>query len=224
MNNSINDTMEKGIIYKAVNLKTNEVYIGATTKSIEERKIDHKQKAEKKVGSYFQEAIQTYGMDSFIWEQIDTASSNDELAKKEIQYIEEFDAVSNGYNSDKGGGFKKTVYQFNIETGDLIDYYEDLSSAANAVNATKTSISNACLNYNKTCKGYVWSYSSTLELSSTLDLRKKTVNQISLDGNFIACYESASEASRQTGISKTCISRCCREDRTSTHGFIFEYN
>lgn len=212
------------IIYKATNTITNKVYIGATTKSINERKLDHLQKSEKKVGSYFQEAIQTYGMDSFIWEQIDTASSNDELAKKEVQYIEEFDTILNGYNSDKGGGFKKTVYQFNIETGDLIDYYKDLSSAANAVNATKTGISNACLNYNKTCKGYVWSYSSTFELSSTLDLRKKIVTQFSLDGNFIAYYESASEASRKTGISKTCITRCCRKERQNSGGSLWEYS
>lgn len=212
------------IIYKATNTINNKVYIGATTKSIDERKLDHLQKSKKKVGSYFQEAILTFGMDSFIWEQIDTASSIDELAKKEIQYIEEFDTISNGYNSDKGGGFKKTVYQFNIETRDLINYYEDLSSAANAVNAAKTSISNACLHYNKTCKGYIWSYSSKPDINVSNDFRKKTVNQISLNGDLIACYESASDASRKTGISKTCITRCCRKERQQSSGFIWEYS
>ena len=49
--------MKYSIIYKAVNTITDEVYIGATTKSIEERKQDHIQKANKKVGGYFQEAI-----------------------------------------------------------------------------------------------------------------------------------------------------------------------
>ena len=72
------------IIYKATNTITNQVYIGVTTKSIEERKNDHIQKSEKKVGSYFQEALQTYGIDAFTWEQIDIVQSGDELAKKEV--------------------------------------------------------------------------------------------------------------------------------------------
>ncbi|MGV1011355.1 MAG: NUMOD1 domain-containing DNA-binding protein [Flavobacterium sp.] len=211
-------------IYKATNRTTNQCYVGATTKSIKERRQDHFHKSETNNGYKFQNAISTYGKEVFVWEQIDTAKSIDELAKKEIQYIEEFDTISNGYNSDKGGGFKKTVYQFNFETGDLIDYYDDLSIAANAVNASKTSISNACLHYNKTCKGFAWSYSSTLELNSTLDFRKKTVSQFSLDGNFIAYYESASEASRKTGISKTCITRCCRNERLHSGGFLWEYS
>jgi hypothetical protein len=67
-------------------------------------------------------------------------------------------------------------------------------------------------------------YSSTLEPSSSLDLRKKTVNQISLKGEFIACYESASEASRKTGVSKTCITRCCRKEREHSGGFLWEYS
>lgn len=216
--------MEEKIIYKVKNNITNQIYIGATTKSIEERKQDHFQKTLSGSELKFHSAINTYGTNSFVWEQIDTAESIDELAKKEIQYIEEFDTISNGYNSDKGGGFKKTVYQFNIETRDLINYYEDLSSAANAVNVAKTSISNACLHYNKTCKGYIWSYSSKLDINFSIDFRKKTVNQISLDGTFIACYESASEASRQTGMSKTCITRCCRKERQNSGGFLWEYS
>ncbi|GAA4057937.1 hypothetical protein GCM10022388_25900 [Flavobacterium chungnamense] len=216
--------MEEKIIYKVINNITNQIYIGATTKSIEERKQDHFQKTLSGSELKFHKAIITYGTNSFFWSQIDTATTIDELAKKEVQYIEEFDTISNGYNSDKGGGFKKTVYQFNIETGDLINSYDDLSSAANAVNATKTSISNACLHYNKTCKDFVWSYSNTIELSSTLDLRKKAVNQISLDGSFVDYYESASEASRKTGISKTCITRCCRKERQQSGGFIWEYS
>jgi hypothetical protein len=55
------------------------------------------------------------------------------------------------------------------------------------------------------------------------DIRRKAVNKISLDGNLIDSYESASEASRITGISKTCIARCCRGERESSGGFIWRY-
>lgn len=210
------------IIYKAVNLITNEVYIGATTKSIDERKLDHLQKSDKKVGGYFQEAILTYGIDSFTWEQIDTASTNSELAKKEVHYIQEYNALQNGYNEDRGGGIKKTVYQFNSKTGELINSYESLSQAAEAVDAVKQNISDVCLGIFNTCKGYAWSYHEDYKLFT--DKRKKEVVQFDLNKNFIAKYESLAEASRITNASKTCIARCCRGDRTSTHGFIFEYN
>ncbi len=210
------------IIYKVTNTITNKVYIGATTKSIEERKLDHLQKSEKKVGSYFQEAILTYGKDAFTWEQIDTASTNNELAKKEVYYIQEYDTLLNGYNEDRGGGIKKTVYQFNYKTGKLINSYESLSQAAEAAEAIKQNISDVCLGHYNTCKGFSWSYDEDYKLFK--DKRKKEVIQFDLNKNFIAKYESLAEASRITNASKTCIARCCRGERLNTHGFIFEYN
>lgn len=215
--------MNSYIIYKAENTFTNEVYIGATTKTLDERINDHLLKSMNGSNVCFHKAINTFSSETFVWTVIDTAYSTNELAKKETEYIYLYDSLKNGYNSDKGGGIKKTVYQFNIETGALINSYEDLSSAANAVSANNKSISNACLHYNKTCKGYVWSYLSTLELTSILDERKKAVSQSSLTGDFIVSYESASEASRKTGLSKTCITRCCRGERKQSGGFLWEY-
>ena len=216
--------MSNYIVYKAENTVTGEVYVGATSKSLIERKNDHLQKSSKGSDGFFHQAIRTYGSDSFVWTEVDSASSINELAEKETEYIYMYDSFQNGYNSDKGGGFKKTVYQYNVETGELVNSYDDLVSAANAVNANKRSVSNVCLHSNKTCKGYNWSYSSTIESNSIPDLRRKTVNQISLDGKIVACYESASEASRKTGISKTCISRCCRREREQSGGFLWKYS
>jgi hypothetical protein len=215
--------MNSYIIYKAENTFTNEVYVGATKKTLDKRRNDHLLKSMNGSNVCFHKAINTFSSEAFVWSVIDTANSTNELAKKEIEYIYLYDSLKNGYNSDKGGGIKKTVYQFNIETGNLISSYDDLSSAANAVNANNKSISNACLHYSKTCKGYVWSYSSTLEFTFTLDERKKAVSQSSLTGDFIISYESASEASRKTGLSKSCITRCCRSERKQSGGFLWEY-
>ena len=44
-----------------------------------------------------------------------------------------------------------------------------------------------------------------------------------LDGRTLQKYKSVAEASRQTGISKTCISRCCRGERDKSGGFKWEY-
>ena len=213
----------KGIIYKANNKKTGESYVGSTSKSIKERKKDHKQKANKGIGGYFQEAIGTYGSEAFIWEQLDTASNANELAQKEKEYIIKYDSKESGYNSDNGGGIKKNVYQYNIEDGLLIEEYDSLESAANAINVGKTAISNTCLGHNRTCKGFYWSYILTEPFVIETDLRKKKVIQFDLEGNKLAIFSSVAEASRQTGVSKTCISRVCRGERNCAGGFRWSY-
>lgn len=215
--------MKYSIIYKVVNTITNDVYIGATSKSIEERKQDHLQKANKKVGSYFQESIGTYGPDAFTWEQIDTASSNDDLAAKEVKYILENNAFEEGYNSDKGGGIKKSVYKYNLD-GSLNTKFEDLTTAGNSINVRKQDISRACWSVNQTLGGYLWSYEYTEPFIIEPDNRKKQVVQHNLEGEELARFVSASEASRKTGVSKTCISRCCRKEREQSGGFIWKYS
>jgi len=210
------------IIYKVTNKQTNEVYIGATTKSIEERKVDHIQKSNKKIGSYFQEAIGTYGLDAFSWEQIDIASDNNDLASKEIKYISEYNSIKNGYNSDKGGGFTKNVYQYKLD-GTLNQTFEGLSFASKIMSVRKQDISRACGSVNNMLGGFLWSYEYREPFVPKSDNRKKEVIQYNVNGSVLARYVSASEASRITGISKTCITRCCREERESSGGFLWKY-
>jgi len=215
------NTIYNYIIYKAQNTITGESYIGATTKSIVERKTDHIQKSNKKVGTYFQEAISTFGIDNFRWIQIDTASNNDELASKEIKYILEYDSLENGYNGDSGGGFKKTVYQYNLD-GSLNTTFEDLTTAGNSIDVRKQDICRAW-NVNNTLGGFLWSYEFKEKFIPESDNRKKEVIQFSLDGNVLARYISVAEASKISGLSKTCISRCCRGEREQSGGFIWSY-
>ncbi|MCR8667081.1 NUMOD1 domain-containing DNA-binding protein [Aestuariibaculum sp. M13] len=143
-----------GIIYIAKCKVTGEHYIGATTNSLKQRRLDHEERAIRGESNRFHEAIATYGPSAFTWEQVDTASTTDELAQKEKQYVLKFNAKDEGYNADAGGGFKKTVYQYDAKDGSLINTYDCLENAANAINVSKTSIGNACTGQNKTCKGY----------------------------------------------------------------------
>lgn len=212
----------EGIIYKVSNIVTNEVYIGATAKSIKERQMDHIQKATLGLGGYFQQAIGTYGPEAFSWEQIDTANSPNELAEKESHYILYYNSKENGYNEDRGGGFKKTVYQYTLE-GKLLQSFEDLDSAASATNATKKKLSKVCLSKSNLLNNYLWSYKYAETFVPEVDLRKKAILQYDLENDLLAIFDSASEASRQTGISKTCITRCCRGEREKSSGFIWKY-
>jgi len=51
----------------------------------------------------------------------------------------------------------------------------------------------------------------------------KPVSQYDLEGNFIATYESAREAEKETGIGYKMISRVCKGKRPHTHGFIWNF-
>lgn len=213
----------KKIIYKVTCTVTNEVYVGATSRSIEERKKDHEQKAENGVGSYFQNAIATYGPDAFTWEQIDTANSVDELAQKERTYVFKFKSFEHGFNGDQGGGLQKSIHQYGLDKI-YLNTFSSLEQAAEVVEGKEKSISNACLGYNLTYRGFYWSYLKNDSYVGIPDRRKKKVIQFTLLGNTIASFDSVVEASLKTGISKTCIARCCRGERQHSGGFRWEYD
>lgn len=210
--------MKEGIIYKATNVATGEVYIGATTINLKDRINDHYNKAIKDYGYKFQNAIRDYGIENFTWEQIDTAQDLNVLALKETNYISKFDSINNGYNSDRGGGFKKLIYQYNL-TGELESTFQSLEEASKSSSISEESISHACLGDRKTSNGFYWTYTSTFDLKE--DYRKKKVIQYDLEGEILNFFDSIAEASKATEINKSSIAKCYRGERNKAGGFIW---
>jgi group I intron endonuclease len=213
---------KKGIIYTVTNKETKMVYVGLTTKSIEERKKDHIKKSKKGKSYAFQNALGTYGSGAFKWEQIDTALTKDDLAQKEKDYILEYNSKEQGYNSDSGGGIQKTVYQYDAATRMLVNKHSSLANAGATVNLNKQDLSKVCLSVNKLSKGSIWSYSSTYPIGIK-DNRRKVVQQLTLDGTLITEYKSVSEASKLTGCNKTSIAKVCRGERQSCGGCLWKF-
>lgn len=96
-----------GIIYKITNTKNGKIYIGQTIRTLAERFTCHCKpcSASKKNGMPIAKAIQKYGKDCFVIEEIDTAKTKEELNKKEIAYISSFESYKRniGYNISSGG-------------------------------------------------------------------------------------------------------------------------
>ena len=67
------------IIYKITNLINGKVYIGQTTRTLEERMNEHYRKSDIVVDK----AIQKYGRENFSTEVVDDADSIEELNEKE---------------------------------------------------------------------------------------------------------------------------------------------
>lgn len=211
------------IVYKVENIENGRIYIGSTTSTLEDRQKDHIQKANIGAGHQFQEAIGSYGPDSFTWEQIDTANTANELAAKEKSYILEYNSKDNGYNQDSGGGFKKFVYQYDL-AGEVQNIFESLKAAAVDVEVNKRSISAACLGKIKSCKGYYWSYDLLDVYEPIADNRIKQVQQYDVNDDLMNTFSSIAEASNRSGINKSCIAKCCRGERKSAGGFFWNYN
>lgn len=90
------------IIYKITNKVNNKIYIGQTVKSLRTRFNGH---CSTKSNTYIASAIKKYGKDSFSIEQIDSASSAEELNAKEEYWIRFYNSLDRtiGYNIKKGG-------------------------------------------------------------------------------------------------------------------------
>ena len=95
--------MSYGTIYKITNTKTGKVYIGKTTRSLNDRLQGHINSAEKGNNFKLSRAIKKYGKENFVIEPIDFAETHEELNEKEIYYISEYNSLENGYNMTIGG-------------------------------------------------------------------------------------------------------------------------
>lgn len=102
------------IVYKVENKKSKKVYIGQTKYDLS-RRIEEHIKSSKNPKSKFHKALKSYGVENFDWVVLDTAKSKDELNKKEIKYIQEYNSIENGYNMVEGGtgGYNKFAVNVN---------------------------------------------------------------------------------------------------------------
>ncbi len=84
-------------IYKITNKNNGKVYIGQSN-NVERRLSEHKQKRTQTIDNI----INVLGVENFDFEIVEECNQDD-LDKKEKEYIEKYDSVSNGYNIQKGG-------------------------------------------------------------------------------------------------------------------------
>jgi len=103
------------IIYKITNAINNKIYIGQTISTLNNRANKHKNESiSGRKKNYFNLAIVKHGFDNFVFEEIDSADSQEELDYMEVYWIKFFNSNNRtyGYNLANGGrvnrGFKKT--------------------------------------------------------------------------------------------------------------------
>lgn len=91
------------LIYKITNDVNNKLYIGQTTKTLQERIQGHHNSMVSGVDTHLYRAIRKYGWDKFHFEIIATATTQEDLDYLEAMFIQKYDTISNGYNMAPGG-------------------------------------------------------------------------------------------------------------------------
>lgn len=88
-----------GIVYKVTNTLNGKNYVGQTTKTLDERFIQHS-----RTDSLIGNAIRKYGAENFLREVLEVCDSQEQLNECEIFWIAYFNSkVPNGYNLTDGG-------------------------------------------------------------------------------------------------------------------------
>lgn len=214
-------------VYKHVNKINGKVYVGQTAYSVSRRW--RKNGSGYKIG-IFKSAIQKYGWNNFEHIIIKEGLTKEEANELEIKLIREYKDLGISYNiTDGGEGFlsfkmsdeakakiskihkgKKLPESMKLQASlrfkgiPLSDEHKSRISAA-LIGKTKSEVAKRHMRENHKLH----------------DLVK--IMKCNKENNVICIYESIAEASRDTGVLQTHISRCARGKRPSAGGFIWKY-
>lgn len=180
-------------IYGIQNIITNKWYIGSTF-NLRDRIRRHRYAllTHTHHSSKLQRSFDKYGINSFEIFVIESFKNLDidDLINKEIDYINQYDSLNNGYNMTKDcrmyKQFKlskeavnkiktknsKAVIQFDL-TGKFIKRFKSLTEAANELNEQTTNISKACkLGVSHSVKGFIFVYEKDYDETKDYSYKK----------------------------------------------------
>jgi group I intron endonuclease len=205
------------IIYKITNKINGKIYIGQTTQSLRDRKNNHvadsKRNRKGRVASKISRAIQKYGITNFLFEEICTTNSIDELNNLECYYIGIYNSTNDkiGYNLLNGGHqngrhSEESKIKMSISSKKVAD-----SVKGNHWNAGRIPTPE------KTKK-------ASYKLQSEDNPNAVAVIQLDKNGSFIKRHYSQAEAARSIGIDNSGnICLCCSGSLKTAYGFKWMY-
>lgn len=119
----------------------------------------------------------------------------------------------------------KPVYQIDPKTKEIVKRFETITEAAKEVNGDCGPIGEVCKGKFKLAYDYYWKF---VDDESPIEIRERKNNprpviQMDLNGNFIAEYPSALEASKATNGHQGSISKVCKGIRKTANGYKWKF-
>lgn len=183
-----------GYIYKVTNNINGNIYIGQTSRTIQQRWNDHIYQTYSPIEPYksaLHDAIKKYGQDSFTVTEVEQCA-NDKLNEREIYWIDYYNSYNKGYNLSRGGGGwrkcddEKLMELWNAgysvaEMIEMIDIGRDtISNHLKSLGVSGEEIEKR----GKQCGGRK---------------KSKPVYQYDIDGNFIREFQTIKDAEKYIG-------------------------
>ena len=200
-------------IYKITNKLNGKIYIGKTTKTIEERYKEHcnDYMKDRNENRPLYRAMKKYGIKNFSIEEIEECSTSNS-SERETYWIEYYNSFSNGYNATRGGDGKA-----------YIDRELVYKTYLNVLNIRKTAeLCNCCT---ETVSTILKEYNfSSIELKANGHLsRRKPVAKIDKNTNeIIEIYASVADAENANGNTRH-IAQVCNGNRKTAAGYKWKY-
>lgn len=228
------ENLKQWCVYMHTNKTNGKKYIGITHLHPEVRWC----KGKGYQNQVFGRAIQKYGWDNFEHEILFEGLSQSEAEQAEISLISLYNTTNSdfGYNVASGGNIgissidrlSKEIYQYDIN-GKYIQCFKSVSDAAFSLNETHCKIASACRNgLNHISCGYRWSYKYEGENLNKNQMYNSNyrieVHQYDILGNYIASYNSITEAEKATGINNSNISACAKGTNAYTKNYRWSYD
>lgn len=219
----------KGYIYIIKNTVNEKVYIGQTSRSINDRWQQHKHAALRgdQQGIILYNAIRKYGIEKFYISQIEECDLQD-IDKREIYWIKYYNSQTpNGYNVRAGGEDpgRKEVYKID-NNGNILESYGSAASAAEKNNIDLSLLTKVCRreSQHNSCGGFKWCYASNYDKDYlqqiTIKSKNESIFQVnSLSGEVIKEWSSVTQAAKELNIQQSDISHCLSGRYKTAGGF-----
>ncbi|WP_010249204.1 NUMOD1 domain-containing DNA-binding protein [Acetivibrio cellulolyticus] len=203
-----------GFIYITTNLVNGKRYIG------KRRFINTNGGWQNYLGSgvHLKNSIKKYSKENFVRDIIDIAFSEEELNQKEIQWINNYNAVkSNDFYNIADGGSNGNTFAGKTEE-EINEWKRKISEANTGMKLSKE----ARKKISEKAKLRTGEKNPMYGKKGNYNSNSKPVIQLSKEGTFIAEYPSIADVNRQLGINSADLSNCCNRVKITTlSGFLW---
>lgn len=236
-----------GIIYKYTS-PSGKVYIGQT-RNEKERRMKWNNPKESYAGAKINNARKKYGINNFTYGVLFRIECENEydlitvLNSKEIDFIEQYDSVENGYNLDFGGGRAMTnpevvkkasksksraILVYNLDGCFVKEFYSS-KQAATELQISSGNISQVIKGQRYQAGGYIFKKKECSDFPLYIDvdrskIQQKRVGKYDLNNNLLTVFNSVTEAAKAAQVERRLFTKYLIEDHTyPLNNYIWKY-